>query len=426
MADLVLDRHSYDGDRLHLTGRVVGAWTGRSVRAALLPAASASDHKPLVERVVAVDANGLFRVELPTSPVPHGTRLVLVDADDDKTFWIGSGANVPPGWFSAGVPTGLPGTDPLPGSGGTPPTNGGGGTPPPTRDGGGGGNGTTPGRINFKIPCLCALLPFDCTTLLGAWKALMLLAIGIWYASVVLFPPDWGLRSAWCIVTDEGLKAGRLVGTTASAGAGGAAGGAATTGAAGGVGGAGVGTAVAPGPGTAAGGVGGGAVGAGVGGTGGGTGSATTAATTEATVQTIDRTVRGIIGLADGIVALVGIFSRLLAELVSLAALAILILWLLCCARGDRCRLISNVAWVLEAATVVVIPTLGSGVGLFLWAVAFLPQFACSRVGTQWFLSLLAGTLLTTIIYGVVRWLRDKGKCPVLVLWQWPWTEKQP
>jgi hypothetical protein len=40
-----------------------------------------------------------FRVELPTPPVAHGTRLVVVDADDDRTFWMGSGAAVPLGWF---------------------------------------------------------------------------------------------------------------------------------------------------------------------------------------------------------------------------------------------------------------------------------------------------------------------------------------
>ena len=423
MADLVLHHHSYDGDRLTLAGQVVGPWTGKRVRAALLPPLSAKDAKPLVEQTVAVDANGLFRIELPTKPVPHGTRLAVVDADDDKTFWMGSGANVPLGWFAAAIPTGpggLPGGPGQADPGGQPdPT-----IPTPTN--GGGTGGSTPGKFTFTIPCLCALLPFSCTTLLGAWKALMLLAIGVWYLSIVLFPPDWGVRTAWCIVTDEALKAGRLVGTTVASGAGGAAGGAATSGAAGAVGGGAAGTAVAPGPGTAVGAGGGGVVGAGVGGTGGGTGAATSAATTEASVQAIERTVRGIIGLADGVVALIGVVTRMLAELVSLVAFAILVIWLLCCARGDRCRLISNIAWVLEASTVVVIPTLGSGVGLFLWGVEFLPQFACSRAGTQWFLSLLAGTLLNTIIYGFVRWLRDNGKCPVLVLWQWPWTEKQP
>ena len=36
------------------------------------------------------------------------------------------------------------------------------------------------------------------------------------------------------------------------------------------------------------------------------------------------------------------------------------------------------------------------------------------------------GVLIATVCYGLVRWLRDRGRCPVLVLWQWPWTEKTP
>jgi hypothetical protein len=282
-----------------------------------------------------------------------------------------------------------------------------------------------PGKFTFTIPCLCALLPFSCTALLGAWKALLLMAIGIWYTSVVLYPPDWGVRTLVCIILDEGLKAERVARTSTTSAAGGGTGGAVTPG----VGGAAVGGtagSVVPVAGTAAGAAGGGAAGAATGGTAGGAGAAATTTSGEVTEQTISRTVRGIIGLADGLVALVGTFTRLLAELVSIVAFIILVMWLLCCARGDRCRAISNVAWVLEAATVVMIPLLGIFVGWFLWLAAFLPEFACSRVGTQWFLSLLAGTVLNTIIYGFVRWLRDRGKCPVLVLWQWPWTEKQP
>ncbi|TAJ32741.1 MAG: hypothetical protein EPO67_10095 [Reyranella sp.] len=143
-------------------------------------------------------------------------------------------------------------------------------------------------------------------------------------------------------------------------------------------------------------------------------------------MQQVLRTIDGIIGLIDGVVALVGMFLRLLAELVSLFACGIMIVWFICCARGDRCRLISNLAWVLEAIIVVALPIGGSIVGLLLWGFSYLPHVACARAGTQWFLELAGHLLLATIIYGIVRWLRDRNRCPVLVLWQWPWTEKTP
>lgn len=429
MADILLLRHDFDGKHLMLAGRLVGGASGRRIRAALVPAKA--DAKPHVEKIVAVGADGVFRIELPVGAVAFGTRLELVDADDDKTFWIGSGANVPPGWFAGATPVELPGSPTIPGG---PTIPGIPGVPTGPGPDPGPGPGPTPGGpvrwpfppFNFGIPCLCALLPFSCTTLLGAWKALLILAIGLWYVCLVLVPPDWGVRTAWCIITDEGLKAVRLGRVTATSGVGGASGGATTSGVAGAVGGGAAGTAVAPGPGTAAGGAGGGAVGAGVGGVGGGGGAATTAATGEIVDQQIGRTIRGIIGLIDGMVALAGMFLRILAELVSLVAFAIMVVWFICCARGDKCRLIANLAWVLEALIVVAMPIGGAIVGLLLWMFTFLPHVACARAGTQWFIDLAGGVLIATVCYGLVRWLRDRGRCPVLVLWQWPWTEKTP
>lgn len=465
MADIVLDHHSWDGKLLTLTGRVPEGGAHVRVHAALLP--PTGDDKPLAEATADLDAAGRFTIEL---PIAAGTaaRLTLTDADQPGTFWIGSGAPIPPGWVTigdtragapgalgtpggAGVPgapggpgtpgipdaagaPGLPGTPGGPGVSGTP-----GGPDVPGKPGGPGSNGTPvpvpPGTPNFPvpdpklpggngkpgkalIPCLCALLPASCSQLLGAWKSLLLLGIGLLYCAIALFPPDWGPRTVLCILTDEVLNAERLVRVTATSGGGAVATAAPVGGAAGGGGGAVLGGPVGAAVGAA--------VTAAVNAVASGTGGAIGGGGGEISDQQALRIVRGAIGLADGIVVLFGEFLRILAEIVLTVALAILLAWFICCARGDLCRLISNLAWVLEAAIIIVVPVLGMVVGGVLLVLTFLPPAACARVGTQWFLNLAAGLLLGTIIYGFVRWRRDRGRCPILVLWQWPWTEYTP
>ena len=433
MADIVLDHRSWDGKLLTLIGRVPGGGAHVRVHAALLP--PEGDDKPLAEVTADLDATGHFTIALPLA-AGTSARLTLTDPDDPKTFWIGSGAPVPPGWLAAGsggqpgapeapVTPGVPGTPDVPGTPGVPGVPGGNGTPVPVPPGMPGdpfpfpnplgGNGK-PGT--GMIPCLCALIPASCTQLLGAWKSLLLLGIGLLFCAIALFPPDWGPRTVLCILTDEVLNAERVVRVTATS----AAGSVTTTtpvgAAAGGAGGAVLGGPVGAAVGAA--------VTAAVNAIAGATGGAIGGASGEISDQQALRVVRGAIGLADGIVVLFGVFLRILAEIVLTAALAILLAWFICCARGDWCRLISNLAWVLEAAIVVVVPVLGFVVGGFLWALTFLPPAACARVGTQWFLNIAAGLVLATVIYGFVRWRRDRGRCPVLVLWQWPWTEYTP
>lgn len=439
MPDILLRRHGFDGRRLDLAGEVPGARPGLGLRAALLPPWGEGE-APLQETRGSVGPDGSFRLALgPIEPRP-GLRLVLEVPGDAASRWIGSGAAVPASWFAAAVPTGP--LDPPVGGGG-PPIGGvpevpvgdgkpGEGTPGDGKPGGDPPGGGLPGGDgpvrppSFRIPCLCALLPVGCSTLLGAWKALLLLALGLWYAALVLAPPDWGLRTAVCIITDEALKAGRTLQVGSTAGLGGAAGGAGAGAAVGGLGGGAAGTAVAPGPGTAAGAAGGAGAGGTAGGIGAGASASGTALAGEAAVQSIDRTLRGIVGLVDGVGALLGMLVHLLAEILGLVALAILLAWFVCCARGDACRLIANLCWVLEAALVVLLPLLGAGLGFLLWAWTWLPTPACARVGTQWFIELGGGLLLGTLLYGGLRWLRDRRRCPVLVLWQWPWTERTP
>jgi hypothetical protein len=276
-----------------------------------------------------------------------------------------------------------------------------------------------------QIPCFCALMPWSCTTLLGLWKSLLLAALGLWYVALVLAPPDWGVRMAVCIIMDEALKAARVVRVTAAAPIGAAPPAAVTTAVPAGATGAIAGTLGGP-VGTVAGGAGGAGLGALIGGVASGLGSAATSAAGELAEGQFGRTLRAIFGLIDGMVAMFGWFLHMLAELTSIAALAFGIIWFICCARGDRCRLIANLAWVLEATINVMLPILGVGVGFLAWLITFLPPAACARVGTQWFLEVGGGLLLGTIVYGFVRWLRDRGHCPVLVLWQWPSTENTP
>lgn len=273
--------------------------------------------------------------------------------------------------------------------------------------------------------CLCRCIPLSCEAMLGAAKALLLIAIALGYVTLMLAPPDWWARSMVQVIIQGSSDAARIARVTSAAGTGGAAGGAPVSAIAGAAGGGAGGAAV------------GGPVGAGVGAAGGGTvagtagaasgasGAASAVLSSELADRGFWRTLEAVVRITDALIMYVGMAILLLGQVVLLLAVFLFLVWFVCCARGDSCRLIANLCWVLEAALIVVLPVIGTvlGFGLALFMLFEVP--AASRAGLPFLMSLFGGLVFGTIIYGMLRWLRDRRRCAVLILWQWPWTEER-
>lgn len=330
-----------------------------------------------------------------------------------------------PGDPTHGTP---PGTRPDPGTPGTDPGM-------PGKDPGEGQPKDPPGSFRPGVPrfptpeeirrCLCECVPISCEAMLGAAKALLLIGIALGYITLMLAPPDWWARALFQAAVQGSSDAARLARVTGAAGVGGAAGGAPVSGAigagAGGAGGAAVGGPVGAGVGAAGGGVAAGATGAAA----SGSSAASSALSAEVADLGFWRTLEVVVRVTDALIVWLGMAILLLSQIVLLVALFLFVVWFVCCAKGDWCRLIGNLCWVLEAALIVVLPMIGTVLGFGLALFMFFEVPAASRAGLPFLMSLFGGLLLGTIIYGVLRWLRDRQRCPVLALWQWPWTEER-
>lgn len=332
------------------------------------------------------------------------------DRPGDPTHGPPPGTRPDPG--TPGTDPGMPGKDP----GGERPKD-----PPNVPD---------PPRVP-KLPtpeeirdCLCRCIPIPCEAMLGAAKALLLIGIALGYVTLMLAPPDWWARALFQAAVQGSSDAARLARVTGAAGVGGASGGAPVAGAVGAGAGGAVGSAASP-VGTVVGAAGGGAAAGAAGGAAAGSGAAGTALGAELADLGFWRTLEVVVRVTDALIVWLGMAILLLSQIVLLLAVFLFVVWFVCCTKGDWCRLIGNLCWVLEAALIVVLPLIGTilGFGLGLFMVFEVP--AASRAGLPFLMSLFGGLLLGTIIYGVLRWLRDTRRCPVLVLWQWPWTEER-
>lgn len=316
-----------------------------------------------------------------------------------------------------GTPVGPPDIPDIPTPGRDTPDGGGGGKDPPPE--------IRPPRIEIIRACLCKRVPLSCEAMLGAAKALLLAAIGLGYVTLMMAPPDWWPRALFQAAVQGSSDAARLARVTGAAGAGGASGGAVAPGVigggAGGVGGASVAGPVGAGVGAA----GGAAAGAGAGAAGGASGAASAALAAELGDTAFWRTLEVIVRVTDALIMWIGMALLLLVQVVVLLALLLFLVWFVCCAKADWCRLIANLCWVLEAAIFVVLPAIGTVLGFLLGLFMIFEVPAASRAGLPFLMSLFGGFILGTMIYGVLRWLRDRRRCPVLVLWQWPWTEER-
>lgn len=243
--------------------------------------------------------------------------------------------------------------------------------------------GIEPPQDPWKPPGWCTRLPIRCGQLLALWRTLLLIALFTVPIALALAPPDWAVRvAAYLVMEDTKATVGKGVQII--------------LGAAGGTAGSPTGT------------------------LGSGAGSTAGAALTEAQRRTVD----AIIGFFDGFVVLAGFFVASIGGVFATAGLVALVLWWLCCGRASRCAIWTQLAWVLEAAIVVALPAGGTLATLIGTLVANLGgPAAAGRAGTALFLQLVGGIVITTLIYGFVRWRRDVNRCPVRPLWLWPWKE---